>query len=111
MNDQLRRIECHGCGAEVQLTLERGYEGPDVHCKACGILISSHSDAIQIAGARMTLEEAIPIAMRYTFAEILEIARRSYDSGVATPEEMDAMCAFNVLRAAGLPCHAPDRIQ
>lgn len=110
---ELRRIECHACDGEVTFPLEYGFAGPDLHCPNCGVLVSSHADGLAAAkklGGHFTIAEATAIAMRRTYDEMTDLARRLYaDPQSATSDEMDALSAIALLRAAGLPCHAPKR--
>ena len=107
-----RRVECHACGGDVQFPLQHSFDGPDIKCGHCGALISSRADACRIAADRLTLEDAAAIAGRYTYDQVVALARRLYDDpSSATSEEMDALCAFNLLRQAGLPAHAPKQTQ
>ena len=111
MNEnETRIIECGDCGADVEFTLQHGYNGPDISCNKCGATLSDHAAAVADAKSRLTVEEATPIALRYTYGQLMDMARSIYDNPAsATPEQLDALAAFRLLRASGLPCHAPDR--
>lgn len=115
MTDQTetRRVECHGCGADVVFTLQFGFAGSDIQCSQCGGAVTDHSEAIRVALDHVKSRGIAPaqcaeLVSKYTYEQMMDMARKGYDDpdGIA-PDEFDALCAFNLLRAAGLPCHAP----
>ena len=108
--DQTRIIEC-ACGADVSVPIQYGFEKqPRWRCGKCGYG-PNHEEAVSYANGRLTVEEASAIALKYTFDQIMEIARRGYAGGSLTSEEMDAVAASVLLRSLGLPSHAQESQQ
>jgi hypothetical protein len=93
-----RRIDCHTCDGEVRLPLVYGFDGADVACPHCGAQITDHALALRFARDRLTLAQAKEIAARYSYDEHIEAARRCYDADAASPEDLDVVAAFILLR-------------
>jgi hypothetical protein len=109
--EETRVVECLACEADVRIPLQHGYGGLDVRCGQCGAQITNHALALEMARERMSIEEALPIALKHTYEEIMGIARKVYDEPASiTSEERDIMSAFRLLREAGLPSHAPSKL-
>ena len=105
MSQETRVIEC-ACGADVRVPVRYGFDDqPKWRCQKCGCG-PNHEEAVSYADGRLTVDEASAIAVKYTFDQIMEIARRGYAGGSLTSEEMDAVAAFVLLRSSGLPSHA-----
>lgn len=110
MTEETRIVECHACGADVTFATQYGYDGPDIHCD-CGEAITNHAKAVADAKARLTAEEAIPIAAKYTYDQIMDVARKLYDDPAsATSDELDALAAFRLLRYLDMPCCADEKL-
>ncbi len=102
-------IECSACGKRTLPEARYGFTEPDLHCE-CGYRLTNDARVVQMAGDRLDLEEASPIAARHTYKEIMAIAHRGHqDPGCLSPTEMDALAAFVLLRNAGLPSHADEK--
>lgn len=106
-----KRMECGECGHDVCFTAQHGFDGPDLFCDACGHKLTDHAYTKQDALSRFPrAEDASGIALKYTFDEIMDIARRCYDADSRTEGERNIIAAFNRLVMEGLPCCAPPRL-